>query len=145
LVIAEIIQDQDYFNHRVKPFINGEDIIYCGVSGPAERNRLLGGASALLHPISFEEPFGLSVAEAMFCGTPVIAFNRGAMPELILDGETGLLVNSTEEAVRAVSHISLIDRKVCKEWADSKFSRQKMIEGYLDVYQKILTRKNIAR
>jgi len=139
LIISGIIQDQEYFDLKVKPFINDNDIVYLGNSGPEERNKLLGGAFALLHPISFEEPFGLSVAEAMFCGTPVIAFNRGAMPELILDGKTGFLVNTIEEAVEAVKNINLIDRRYCREWANLKFSRQKMIEGYLEVYEKILS------
>ena len=139
LIISGLIQDQEYFDLKVKPFINDNDIVYLGNSGPDERNKLLGGAFALLHPISFEEPFGLSVAEAMFCGTPVIAFNRGAMPELILDGKTGFLTNTVEEAVEAVKNIHLIDRKYCREWANLKFSRQTMIEGYLDVYEKILS------
>lgn len=138
LIISGLIQDQDYFDQKVQPFINDEDVVYLGNSGPEERDKLLGGASALLHPICFEEPFGLSVAEAMFCGTPVIAFSRGAMPELILHGKTGFLVGSLEEAAEAVDHIPFIDRKNCREWANSKFSQQKMIEGYLEVYQKIL-------
>jgi glycosyltransferase involved in cell wall biosynthesis len=122
----------------VKPFIDDNEIIYVGNSGPDDRNKLLGGAYALLHPIRFEEPFGLSVVEAMFCGTPVIAFNRGAMPELIIDGKTGFLVNSIEEALEAVNNIKMINRNNCRNWATSKFSRLKMIEGYLEVYNKIL-------
>ncbi|MFC2125869.1 glycosyltransferase family 4 protein [Bacteroidota bacterium] len=139
LIISGLIQDQEYFDQKVKPFIDDSDIVYVGNSGPDERNKLLGSAFALLHPISFEEPFGLSVAEAMFCGTPVIAFNRGAMPEIILDGKTGFLVNTTEEALEAIKNIRMIDRKYCREWAISKFSRQKMIDGYLEVYQKVLS------
>jgi glycosyltransferase involved in cell wall biosynthesis len=138
LIISGLIQDQQYFDHKVKPYINNDDIIYVGNSGPAERNKLLGGTFALLHPISFEEPFGLSVVEAMFCGTPVIAFNRGSMSELILDGMTGFLVNSIEEALEAVNNIKMINRNYCREWVTSKFSRPKMIEGYLEVYNKIL-------
>ena len=92
LIISGLIQDKEYFEQKVKPFINDNNIVYVGNSGPDERNQLLGGALALLHPISFEEPFGLSVVEAMFCGTPVIAFNRGSMPEIILDRKTGFLV-----------------------------------------------------
>lgn len=138
LIISGLIQDQEYFDLKVKPFINDNDIIYLGNSGPDERNKLLGGAVALLHPIGFEEPFGLSVAEAMFCGTPVIAFNRGSMPELILEGKTGFLVNTIEEAVEVVDNIELLDRKYCREWANSKFSQKTMIEGYLEVYQEIL-------
>ncbi|MBU4267415.1 MAG: glycosyltransferase family 4 protein [Acidobacteria bacterium] len=139
LIISGLIQDQEYFDNKVKPFINNNDIVYVGNSGPDERNRLLGGAIALLHPISFEEPFGLSVVEAMLCGTPVIAFNRGSMPELILDRKTGFVVNTIEEALDAVNNIKSINREYCRNWATSKFSRQKMIEGYLDVYTKILS------
>ncbi len=139
LIISGLIQDQRYFDQKVKPYINNEDIIYVGNSGPAERNKLLGGAMALLHPISFEEPFGLSVVEAMFCGTPVIAFNKGSMPELILPDKTGFLVHNIDEAVAAVQNVEHINRRYCYEWAVSKFSTQKMIEGYVKVYKEILS------
>ena len=138
LIISGLIQDQEYFANRVNPYIDGQEIMYVGNSGPVDRNRLLGGAYALLHPIGFEEPFGLSVVEAMMCGTPVIAFKRGSMPELVLDGKTGFLVNNIEEAVEAVNSIEFIDRRACTEWASSNFSRQKMVDAYLEVYQKIL-------
>lgn len=138
LIISGLIQHQEYFDSKVKPFINNDDIVFVGNSGPLERNKLLGDAHALLHPISFEEPFGLSVAEAMLCGTPVIAFNRGSMPELIISGKTGYLVNSIDEAADAVANINLINRDYCREHAVSKFSRDKMIEGYLEIYRKIL-------
>jgi glycosyltransferase involved in cell wall biosynthesis len=138
LIISGLIQDQEYFDSKIKSFINDDDIVYIGNSGPAERDKLLGEAYALLHPISFEEPFGLSVAESMVCGTPVIAFNKGAMPELILDGKTGFLVDSLYGAVEAVNKVNSIDRKYCRDYAVSKFSRQKMIEGYLKVYKDIL-------
>lgn len=138
LIISGLIQDQEYFNTRVKPFVNDNDIIYVGNSGPEERNRLLGNAYALLHPISFDEPFGMSVAEAMMCGTPVIAYNRGSMAELILDKKTGFLVNSTDEAVNAILKVKNINRKDCRQWAASAFSSEKMVEGYLEVYDRIL-------
>lgn len=138
LIISGLIQHQEYFNSMIKPYINDNDIVYIGNSGPKERDKLLGEAYALLHPISFEEPFGLSVAESMLCGTPVIAFNRGSMKELILDGKTGFLVNTIDEATEAVKHIQSIDRKYCSDYAALKFSRQTMIEGYLEVYRKIL-------
>ena len=102
------------------------------------RDTLLGKAYALLHPINFEEPFGLSVAESMFCGTPVIAFKKGAMQELILDARTGFLVQDIDEAVERVFDISGIKRKYCREWAESKFSKKKMIAGYINVYKTIL-------
>jgi len=138
LIISGLIQHQEYFESRIKPYINGDDIKYAGNSGPEERERLMGEAYALLHPISFEEPFGLSVAESMLCGTPVIAFDKGSMPELILDGKTGFLVRNIDEAVRAVNNIKSVDRKFTSEYAASKFSRQKMIEGYLEVYKNVL-------
>lgn len=138
LIISGLIQDQEYFNQKVQPYINNDDIVYVGNSGPEDRLRLLSRACALLHPITFQEPFGLSVVEAMACGTPVIAFNLGSMPELILHEETGFLVSSTDEAIEAVKNISSINRNKCSEWASSMFSRQKMIKGYLNVYNKIL-------
>jgi glycosyltransferase involved in cell wall biosynthesis len=139
LIISGLIQDQYYFDSKVKPYINNDDIIYVGNSGPKERDKLLGGAYALLHPISFKEPFGLSIVESMFCGTPVIAFNKGSLPELILNGKTGFLVQGIDEAVEAVNTIKNIDRKHCRDWAFSKFTRQKMTEGYLAVYRNILS------
>jgi len=138
LIISGFIQDQHYFDVKVKKFINNEDIVYVGNSNPTERNELLGNALALLHPISFNEPFGLSVAEAMMCGTPVIAFNRGSMPELIQHNQTGFLVRNVEEAVKAIQNITTIDRKQCRDWSISNFSQQKMIEEYLGVYNKVL-------
>jgi glycosyltransferase involved in cell wall biosynthesis len=138
LIISGLIQDREYYAHKVDPHIDDRDIVYVGNSGPAERNKLLGSAFALLHPIGFEEPFGLSVVEAMICGTPVIAFNRGSMPELIVNGKTGFLVNNVEEAVEAVNSIKFIDRRDCMEWASSTFSREKMVDGYLEVYQQVL-------
>ncbi|MFN4762370.1 glycosyltransferase family 4 protein [Gillisia sp. Q332] len=141
LIISGLIQDQGYFDNKIKPYLNEQDVQYAGNSGPAERDKLLGEAAALLHPIGFEEPFGLSVVESMLCGTPVIAFNKGSMPELILDGKTGFLVNSISEAVEMLTKIKLIDRKFCRDYASEKFSREKMIKGYLEVYRKILEEK----
>ncbi|HZJ79622.1 MAG TPA: glycosyltransferase family 4 protein [Dysgonamonadaceae bacterium] len=138
LIISGLIQDEAYFNEKVKPYINNDDIVYVGNSGPKERDKLLGGALALLHPISFDEPFGLSVAEAMFCGTPVVAFNRGSMPELIEDNKTGFLVNSIDGASETIKTISSIDRKYCRQWAMSNFSLEKMTEGYLNTYKQII-------
>ena len=142
LIISGLIQDEAYFNEKVKPYINDDDIVYVGNSGPVERDKLLGEATALLHPISFDEPFGLSVAEAMLCGTPVIAFKRGSMSELIQDKQTGFLVNSIEEAVDAVNHLNSIKRKQCSQWALSNFSLEKMVDGYYNVYKQILETLN---
>jgi glycosyltransferase involved in cell wall biosynthesis len=137
LILAGIVQDAAYFDEKIKPYLN-EDIQFVGAAGPEDRNRLLGGALALLHPIHFNEPFGLSVAEAMLCGTPVIAFNRGSMPELIDDEKTGFLVNDIEEAVLAVGRIQQIDRAYCSQWATERFSQTKMVEDYISLYHQIL-------
>jgi glycosyltransferase involved in cell wall biosynthesis len=139
LIISGIIQDKDYFKEKVEPYINNDDIIFKGSSEAQERDKLLGGAYALLHPINFAEPFGLSVAESMFCGTPVIAFNRGSMPELVVHGKTGFLVNNIQEAVEVLPEVKKTDRHYCREWAVSKFSMNVMIEKYLKVYRKILS------
>ncbi len=112
LIISGIVQDQAYFNEKVAPFLNDDDIIYVGISGPVKRDQLLGNAYALLHPINFNEPFGLGVAESMFCGTPVIAFKKGSMSELILNSKTGFLVNSIDEAVERISDIPKINRHI---------------------------------
>ncbi len=138
LIISGIVQDQKYFNEKVAPFLNNDDIVYVGSSGPEQRDELLKNALALLHPINFNEPFGLSVAESMFCGTPVVAFKKGSMSELILNGKTGFLVNTIEEAVDSLNNIPKINREYCRQWAEEKFSREKMIEDYIKVYEKIL-------
>lgn len=137
LLITGIIQDKGYYHERVEPLLSA-DIEYVGHAGPDNRKQLLGNAAALLHPINFDEPFGMSVAEAMLCGTPVIAFNRGSMSELIKDKETGYLVNNINEAVDAVGQLSRINRRTCYHWAASRFSSDKMVTDYLNLYKKIL-------
>jgi glycosyltransferase involved in cell wall biosynthesis len=138
LIICGLIQDRPYFNEKVLPFIDSSSVVYFGNAGPQQRNELLGNASALLHPISFEEPFGLSVAESMMCGTPVIAFNRGAMKELIVDCKTGFLVDDTKEAIEAVGMIKNIDRNNCRQQALQKFSSREMALHYIKLYNKII-------
>ncbi|HLN72006.1 MAG TPA: glycosyltransferase family 4 protein [Prolixibacteraceae bacterium] len=141
LIISGLIQDEAYFQNKIKPLINDKDIVYVGNSGPKERNELLGNAFALLHPISFEEPFGLSVAEAMICGTPVIAFHRGSMPELIEEGKTGFLIADIDQAVKALEKLGTLDRSYVSRYAISKFSREKMVDHYMEIYQKIISLK----
>ncbi len=137
LLIAGIIQDQAYFDEKIQPFLD-DQIIFVGAAGPEKRNELLGNAYALLHPISFDEPFGLSVAEAMLCGTPVIAFCRGSMPELIRHEQTGFLVSDIPEAVQAVANVDSIRRMECRKRALSEFSQKKMVDDYLSLYHNIL-------
>jgi glycosyltransferase involved in cell wall biosynthesis len=136
LIIAGIIQDIEYFDEKVKPFIN-DDIRYVGSAAPKERNRLLGNAFALLHPINFAEPFGLSVVESFACGTPVVAFDKGSMAEIIIEGENGFLVSTIEEAVSSVKNITHINRLFCRKDAEQRFSSQRMVHDYIKVYQMI--------
>jgi glycosyltransferase involved in cell wall biosynthesis len=138
LVIAGIIQDQSYYQEKVKPFIDGNQIIFAGPVGGQERSRVLGRAQALLHPIYFEEPFGLSVAEAMLCGTPVIAYGRGSMPEVIESGKTGFLVNNLQQAINCINDIPKIDRRYCHVYAKEQFGQDRMVEEYIRVYETIV-------
>ena len=138
LILCGLIQDQAYFDEKVKPFLNHTTIIYKGNADSKLRNELLGDAIALLHPISFEEPFGLSVAEAMMCGTPVIAFERGSMKELIVNGKTGFLVSNIEDAATAVSKLPHINRSDCRNHAMQKFSSGVLAANYIRLYKQIL-------
>jgi glycosyltransferase involved in cell wall biosynthesis len=138
LLLAGIIQDQAYYDHDVAPNIDDDTVTYVGSVAPAARNRLLGNACALLHPIQFDEPFGLSVIESMACGTPVIAFDRGSMPELIENGKHGFLVNSVDEAISAVDHISEIDRADCRRHVERRFTVERMVREYIHLYERIL-------
>ena len=143
LIIAGIIQDQGYFDLQVKPHLDDDQIIYAGSVGPKKRNELLGGAYALLHPINFDEPFGLSVVEAMACGTPVIAFNRGSMPEIIADGITGFLVHNLAEMAEAVVKAKQLDRFQCRKLIKERFSVDRMVQDYIEVYEKIIRQKKV--
>ena len=145
LIMAGIVQDEAYFEREVKPHIDGKRIVYVGSADPGQRDELMGNALALLHPINFEEPFGLSVVESMACGTPVIAFNKGSMPELIIDGKTGFLVSGVEEAVGAVARVESIDRKDCRSRVEKHFTVAQMVEGYLKVYREILDKRENHR
>lgn len=139
LILAGIIQDQEYFKTQIKPHLDNDRVRYVGSAGPKVRDALLGSAYALLHPISFDEPFGLSVVEAMACGTPVIAFSRGgSMPEIIADGVTGYLTADTKEMVQVVSRVKDIDRRKCRAWVEERFSVDRMVDDYVRVYKMII-------
>jgi len=140
LVICGIIQDQVYFDEFVKPFIDHDRVVYLGSVGPVERASVLGNAYALLHPIAFEEPFGLSVVESIACGTPVIAFRRGSMAEVVDEGESGFLVQSIEGAVEALDRVGRLDRATCRVIAERRFSPQRMAADYVSVYEQVLRR-----
>jgi len=142
LILAGIIQNQAYYDQYIAPHIDGGKAAYIGSVGPVQRNQMLGNAFALLHPIQFDEPFGLSVIESMACGTPVIAFNRGSMPELILNGKNGFLVNTVGKAVEAVARIKEIDRSECRRHVERHFTVERMVKEYIQVYEMILQGKS---
>ena len=138
LVMAGIIQDQGYYEREVAPAIDGVRVVYDGPVGGLDRTRTLGAARALLHLINFDEPFGLSVIEALACGTPVIACNRGAMPELIDHGVTGFLVDSVDQAVEAIGRVGEIDRAACRAAVAARFTVDRMADRYLALYRELL-------
>jgi len=139
LVIAGIVQDRAYFRELVEPHLGLAGITYAGAVEPVERDALLGGAIALLHLISFAEPFGLSVVEAMATGTPVIAFGLGSMPELIHHGETGFLVDNISEAVDVVGHVDSLRRKDCRDDVEARFTAGRMVADYADLFARIVS------
>ncbi len=138
LVIAGIVQDEVYFREQVEPHVDGSMVEYIGSVGPEKRQEVLGGALAMLHLIHFDEPFGLSVVESMACGTPVIAYGRGSMLELIREDITGFIVDSVDAAVRAVGRIDTLDRRTCRDEVEQCFTCQRMAHEYLGVYHRIL-------
>jgi glycosyltransferase involved in cell wall biosynthesis len=138
LTVCGIVQDERYFLELVEPHIDGDRVTYLGSVGPADRGRILGGSAALLHPIAFAEPFGLSVVESMACGTPVIAYRKGSMPEVIDEGVTGRLVDDVTGAVAAVRAIDDIDRGNCRVRARERFGKDRMVDDYLRVYRKVI-------
>ncbi|GAA4513102.1 glycosyltransferase family 4 protein [Nonomuraea ferruginea] len=138
LTICGIVQDEQYFEKRVAPEVDGRQVRFLGSVGPAQRGEILGGAAALLHPIAFDEPFGLSVVESMACGTPVVAYRRGSMTEVVDQGVTGFLVDSLDEAVTALTRVTTVDRAGCRARAELRFSADRMVAGYLGVYREML-------
>jgi len=142
LLLAGLIQDESYYSEWIAPHIDGDRVQYLGSAGPERRATLLGNAAALLHLINFDEPFGLSVVEAMACGTPVIATNRGSMPELIRDRENGFLVNSPDEAIDAVRRIPALHRPSIRQYAQKHFGADRMVDEYLRLYHQILKTDN---
>jgi glycosyltransferase involved in cell wall biosynthesis len=138
LLMAGLVQDGGYHEREVAPFLDGDRVRHVGVIGGEERLAALGQARALLHLIGFDEPFGLSVVEAMACGTPVIAYNRGSMPELIEDGVNGFLVDDLDGAIAAIERMGEIDRAACRRSVEERFSVDRMADAYLALYRRIL-------
>jgi len=145
LILAGIIQDKTYYRQHVEPHLDNIRVRYVGSVKPTRRSQLLGHAAALLHPIQFNEPFGLSIIEAMACGTPTIAFARGSMPELIEHGKDGFLVADCADAIAHVSRIAEIDRAQCRQTVEDRFTADRMVGQYIDVYRQILEFPPVGR
>lgn len=137
LIICGIVQDAEYFAREVRPHLDGVNVVYLGSVGPQERASVLGSAAVLLHPISFAEPFGLSVVEAMICGTPVVAYRLGSMSEVVDEGLTGYVVDDEAGAGEAVAKAVRLDRSEVRARAAARFGVDRMVEAYLQVYREI--------
>ena len=135
---AERGKEYDYFKQEILPFCDGKQIKYVGAVDDSQKNELLGGAAALLFPIEWGEPFGIVMIEALACGTPVIAFNRGSSAEIVQDGVNGFVCNSREDMTGAVRKIEAIDRKACRRIAEERFSADVVVEEYLNLYQRLV-------
>jgi glycosyltransferase involved in cell wall biosynthesis len=128
--------DREYYNESVKPVLSGPLVEYVGEVGEAEKTEFLGNAHALLFPIDWPEPFGMVMIEAMACGTPTIAFRRGAVSEILEDGVTGFIVQNQEEAVQAVERAHAFDRRRCRRVFEDRFSAARMAQDYLAIYRR---------
>ncbi|KKW35698.1 hypothetical protein A2852_00370 [Candidatus Adlerbacteria bacterium RIFCSPHIGHO2_01_FULL_54_23] len=129
--------DQPYFREYVEPRLS-ERVEWIGEVGEDERNKLMAGARCFLHPVTWREPFGLTLIEAMACGCPVVAMNRGSIPEIIKTGVTGYVVEDVEGMLEAVQNIGQINRKACRAHALRNFSAKKMADGYEAIFKKLL-------
>jgi glycosyltransferase involved in cell wall biosynthesis len=140
LRIAAKVDDVDraYFEHEIAPLLDHPGVEYVGEISDRDKNAFLGGALALLFPIDWPEPFGLVVLEAMACGTPVIAFPRGSVPEIIDHGLTGFVVAGVEEAVRAVARCTALDRRRCRAVFERRFTSERMALDYVRVYDRVV-------
>jgi glycosyltransferase involved in cell wall biosynthesis len=130
--------DEVYFRREVQPLLQASHVSFIGEIGEAQKSEFLGHARALLFPIDWPEPFGLAMVEAMACGTPVIAWNCGSVPEIIDHGETGFIVASIEEAVEAVQRVGELDRARVRRRFEERFSAKTMARNYVALYERLL-------
>jgi glycosyltransferase involved in cell wall biosynthesis len=139
LVIAGNIpaEHRSWYEARIAPYIDGKAVAYIGPVNDAQKNKLLGQARALLMPILWEEPFGIVMAEAMACGTPVLGLARGAVPEVVAHGITGFIANDVDGLVSAIAQIGKIDRAACRARVEHLFSDNAVVEQYLAIYAEM--------
>jgi glycosyltransferase involved in cell wall biosynthesis len=140
LVVAAKVDeaDRDYFEREIRALLAHPLVQFVGEVDDARKNELLGGARALLFPIDWPEPFGLVVIEALACGTPVVAYGRGAVPELLQDGATGFIVHDQRQAIAAARRVHQLDRRHCRQAFERHFTATAMAERYLAVYRSLL-------
>lgn len=131
--------DQQYFAEEIEPRLDGQQIKFVGEADAESKRHLFAHARCLLHPITWPEPFGLVMAEAMACGTPVVAFGQGSVPELVVHERTGYVVHELDGMVEAVTQVHKIDPRDCREHAARLFDVPQMVDGYVAVYQRILS------
>jgi glycosyltransferase involved in cell wall biosynthesis len=129
-------EERNYFDTSIAPLLRaaGSGVEFIGELGQREKNDFLGQAKALLFPFDWPEPFGLVMIEALACGTPVIAWRRGSVPEVLADGVTGYIVESVPEAVNAVGHLDQLNRCECRRVFEERFTDERMARDYLRVY-----------
>jgi glycosyltransferase involved in cell wall biosynthesis len=130
--------DEEYFETEIRHLLDDPLVDFIGEIGDGEKEAFLGGATALLMPIGWPEPFGLVVIEAMACGTPVIAFPFGSMPELVEPGVNGALVESVDEAIAAVEALAAFDRRLCRRSFEERFTAPRMARNYVRVYEELV-------
>jgi glycosyltransferase involved in cell wall biosynthesis len=140
LIMATKVDDKyrNFFNSAIKPYADGKNMILHEKISFEKKLDLYQHAKCLLFPIRWEEPFGLVMIEAMACGTPVVAMNRGSVPEVIKHGETGFVADNYGEFVEYVKRVDEIDPRKCRKWVEKNFTIGKMTDGYLKVYKKLL-------
>jgi len=131
--------ERGYFTERLSPQIDGEQVRLCGEVNDEAKQSFLSGAKALLFPINWPEPFGLVMIEAMACGTPVIAFRSGSVPEVVDEGVTGFVIENEEEAIQAVKRIGELDRRQVRAQFEKRFTAKRMAQQYLQAYQALAT------
>lgn len=140
LVLAGVVLpgDKMFFEEKVLPVIDAKQIEYVGPVNHIQKVALLKDALALLYPISWEEPFGLVMIEAMACGVPVVAYKKGAVPEVVIDGQTGFVVSGKEEMIQAIGKLSGIDRGACRLHVEQNFSVERMVASYEAIYERCM-------
>ena len=136
--------DAGYFDARIAPHLDGVRVQYIGPVDDGQKNRLLGEAAALLVPIGWEEPFGIVMAEACACGTPVIAFARGSVPEVVRDGVNGFTCLSVDEAIAAVAALGRIDRRAVRADCEARFAGTVIAGAYESLYRELIGRVDSA-